>query len=525
MKKLYVTLLLCGASLMASAQGTFDVLKMSETQLNGTSRYMSMAGAFGALGGDVSAISQNPGGIGVYRKSDISVTMNLNFLSSKTPGGDKLTDTKFWFNNVGYVGSMKIDSDFFKHFNWGFSFNRINSFKRRYQGGYNVNNSLTNKIAQNLTNGNWTEEDLSVDNYSGNIYYDSNAPWLGILAYQSYLLNPNSDGSLQGLATNGTTGSANYYVDEKGHTDEYNITLGGNFKNTVYWGINFGITDLDFDSYQYYGEDLDNAMIYDYRFNDGSTTLGYAGYDFQSYQETRGTGYNFKMGVIVRPINQLRIGAAFHTPTYYDMKDLYKVQSGFDLQVNGDDNLFQGNTETGEEGYYDEYRYTIKTPWRFIGSLAVVPSSKGMISMDYEYVGANTMRCGDEGGCNYADTEQKIKDQLQASHILRVGAEYRATQNLSLRAGYSYQTSPVKDAVKGVSNNNVDVVSSNYMYQYDKSNQYITCGLGYRYKSFYADAAYVHQTRTSQYHAYPGEQGEEVKDNKNKIALTIGFRF
>lgn len=525
MKKLYITLLLCGASLMASAQGTFDVLKMSETQLNGTSRYMSMAGAFGALGGDVSAISQNPGGIGVYRKSDISVTMNLNFLSSKTPGGDKLTNTKFWFNNVGYVGSMKIDSDFFKHFNWGFSFNRINSFQRRYQGGYNVNNSLTNKIAQNLTNGNWTEEDLSVDNYSGNIYYDSNAPWLGILAYQSYLLNPNSDGSLQGLATNGTTGSANYYVDEKGHTDEYNITLGGNFKNTVYWGINFGITDLDFDSYQYYGEDLDNAMIYDYRFNDGSTTLGYAGYDFQSYQETRGTGYNFKMGVIVKPINQLRIGAAFHTPTYYDMKDLYKVQSGFDLQVNGDDNLFQGNTETGEEGYYDEYRYTIKTPWRFIGSLAVVPSSKGMISMDYEYVGANTMRCGDEGGYNYADTEQKIKDQLQASHILRVGAEYRATQNLSLRAGYSYQTSPVKDAVKGVSNNNVDVVSSNYMYQYDKSNQYITCGLGYRYKSFYADAAYVHQTRTSQYHAYPGEQGEEVKDNKNKIALTIGFRF
>ncbi len=525
MKKLYITLLLCGASLMASAQGTFDVLKMSETQLNGTSRYMSMAGAFGALGGDVSAISQNPGGIGVYRKSDISVTMNLNFLSSKTPGGDKLTNTKFWFNNVGYVGSMKIDSDFFKYFNWGFSFNRINSFQRRYQGGYNVNNSLTNKIAQNLTDGNWTEEDLSVDNYSGNIYYDSNAPWLGILAYQSYLLNPNSDGSLQGLATNGTTGSANYYVDEKGHTDEYNITLGGNFKNTVYWGINFGITDLDFDSYQYYGEDLDNAMIYDYRFNDGSTTLGYAGYDFQSYQETRGTGYNFKMGVIVKPINQLRIGAAFHTPTYYDMKDLYKVQSGFDLQVNGDDNLFQGNTETGEEGYYDEYRYTIKTPWRFIGSLAVVPSSKGMISMDYEYVGANTMRCGDEGGCNYADTEQKIKDQLQASHILRVGAEYRATQNLSLRAGYSYQTSPVKDAVKGVSNNNVDVVSSNYMYQYDKSNQYITCGLGYRYKSFYADAAYVHQTRTSQYHAYPGEQGEEVKDNKNKIALTIGFRF
>jgi long-subunit fatty acid transport protein len=218
----------------------------------------------------------------------------------------------------------------------------------------------------------------------------------------------------------------------------------------VFWGLNFGITDLRFDSYQYYGEDLDNAEIYDYRYDDGRTTKGYAGFDFQSFQETRGTGYNFKMGVIVKPINQLRLGAAFHTPTYYDMKDLYKVQSGFDLQADLDPEKCSGHYETGVEGYYDEYRYTIRTPWKFLGSLAVIPNNKGMISMDYEYVGTTTMRCGDEGGYYYGDTEYKIKDQLQATHTLRVGAEYRVTPNFSLRAGYSYQTSPVKDEVKGV---------------------------------------------------------------------------
>ena len=63
---------MCGISLMASAQATFDVLKMSETELSGSSRYMSMAGAFGALGGDASAVTINPGGIGVFRSSDIS---------------------------------------------------------------------------------------------------------------------------------------------------------------------------------------------------------------------------------------------------------------------------------------------------------------------------------------------------------------------------------------------------------------------------------------------------------------------
>ena len=86
---------------------------------------------------------------------------------------------------------MRIDSDFFKYFNWGFSFNRINSFNRRYQGGYDTRQSITNHIADNLNDGNWIDQDLSVDNYDGNIYYDCSAPWLGILAYQSYLVNGN----------------------------------------------------------------------------------------------------------------------------------------------------------------------------------------------------------------------------------------------------------------------------------------------------------------------------------------------
>ncbi len=537
MKKLYISLLLSCAVLMVSAQRTFDVLKMSETELSGTSRYMSMGGAFGALGGDASAININPGGIGVYRSSDISATMNLNFLSTKSGDFQNLTDTKFYFNNVSYVGSMKINSDFFKYFNWGFSFNRIKSFNRRYQGGYNVANSLTNIIADNLTRGGWIENDLRSNSWDDNVYYrkDETAPWIGILAYQSYLLNPDSDGYLHGLFKEGTTGNAKFCVDEKGHTDEYNITLGGNFKNVLYWGVNFGITDLRYNIDQYYDEDLYNAEITDYYVDEegnyiatGNTTQGYGGFGLESYQETRGTGYNFKMGVILKPINQLRIGAAFHTPTYYDMKDLYKVYSEVNLLPDGlpENQMFYDYHETGDEGYdYDEYRYTIKTPWRFIGSLAVVPSNMGLISFDYEYVGANTMRCGDEDGYNYFDTEYKIKEQLQPSHIFRIGGELRATPNFSLRAGYSYQTSPVKDVVKEAINDDVDVENAYYAYQYDKSNQYITAGLGYKYRNFYLDAAYVHQTRTSQYHAYPGEQGEEVKDNNNKVALTVGFRF
>ena len=48
----------------------------------GTARFMSMGGAFTALGGDISTLSQNPAGIGVFRASEMSVTPQLNYINS-----------------------------------------------------------------------------------------------------------------------------------------------------------------------------------------------------------------------------------------------------------------------------------------------------------------------------------------------------------------------------------------------------------------------------------------------------------
>ena len=59
----------------------------------------------------------------------------------------------------------------------------------------------------------------------------------------------------------GTSGSANFDIREKGHVDEYNITFGGNIYNTLYWGIGFGITDVDYTQWSYYGERLSNAYL------------------------------------------------------------------------------------------------------------------------------------------------------------------------------------------------------------------------------------------------------------------------
>ena len=81
---------------------------------------------------------------------------------------------------------------------------------------------------------------------------------------------------------------------------------------------------------------------------------------------------------------------------------------------------------------------------------------------------------------------------------------------------------------------NISTVGTNPTYQYDNNVHNITCGVGYRYKSFYTDLAYVHKIRESVYNAFSiinDEYGYEpnvsadVTDHNNRVSLTLGMRF
>ena len=111
MKKLYALAVAGVLPAMAMAQAAVDAYQLSHSDLRGTARFMSMGGAFTALGGDMSTLNQNPAGIGIYRSSEIGLTLNLNFQSATTEAqGVKMTDdhTKFTFNNFGYIGTTHI---------------------------------------------------------------------------------------------------------------------------------------------------------------------------------------------------------------------------------------------------------------------------------------------------------------------------------------------------------------------------------------------------------------------------------
>lgn len=106
-------------------QSAVDGLQMNRNDLRGTARFMSMGGAFTALGGDLSTLTQNPGGIGIYRSNEIGVTMDIDIMSSKseTQGHTMTTDmTKVYCPNFGYIGTWRTGNEIMPFFNWGVSY-------------------------------------------------------------------------------------------------------------------------------------------------------------------------------------------------------------------------------------------------------------------------------------------------------------------------------------------------------------------------------------------------------------------
>ena len=296
---------------------------------------MGMAGAFGALGGDITTLSQNPAGIGVYRNSDIAATIDLsNQVSSVNTAGVKSTDNKFNFscNNFGFVWTVRFNQEALKNLNFGFAYNKQKSFDRTYKTSYSGitgASSLSGYIAK-LSEG-YTADNLGYSDNSSYDPYDQN-PWLNVLGYQSYLINPKSTASNTwgSIVGNGSTATGDLYVREKGSIDEYNFNIGGNIYNVFYWGIGLTVTDFSYDVQSGYGENFTNGYLPDANGVMGSPNAN-GWYLMQNMLHTNGSGFKANLGVIFRATNNFRLGFAFHTPNYYKMTDTYSASVKYDF--------------------------------------------------------------------------------------------------------------------------------------------------------------------------------------------------
>src|SRR4051812_17696739 len=82
-----------------SAQTDQDAFRYSGSLITGTARFTSMSGAFTALGGDFTTIGYNPGGLGVYRSSEIIASPSVFFGgTTSTFQGNQTDDSRGNFN-------------------------------------------------------------------------------------------------------------------------------------------------------------------------------------------------------------------------------------------------------------------------------------------------------------------------------------------------------------------------------------------------------------------------------------------
>lgn len=545
--------LLSLGALAASAQSAVDAFSLSQGDFKGTARFMSMGGAFGALGGDLSVLNQNPGGIGIYRSNDVGITLDLDLQHSSTnTNGLKITDnqTKFHVNNFGYIGAINTGSDVIPFLNFGASYSRAASFDRRFRAANNnIRDSYSNYIA-GVTSGNgsyegWGQADLTQLDEGYNPYTDSWAPWMSILAYNAYLINPvpgtaESANQYQGLWNNSTSGNSQMYYETKGYVDEYNISFGGNVMNTVYWGLGFGITDINYTANAFYDEELTNAAIPNPAADGVENGNAYWGLD--SWKQVTGTGFNFKLGLIVKPINELRFGLAVHTPTYYNLTQQSWARIGFNYAPSSTGQSTYDESVETNDGVNYIIDWKLRTPWRLIASVAGVIGGQGIISLDYEYRPYQNMAIRNADGNPFTisgDNSDYLKGDIQSyyqsSNIVRVGAEYRLTPAWSLRCGVNYESSPstsyARSADADVYTEGPQDCGTMPAYTMDKATTYVTGGIGYRYQAFYIDAAYVYKNQKSEYRPYTPNNftavpaATEITQSNSQIVLSMGFRF
>ncbi len=522
MKKIILTgisLLLAAGSLQA--QSEIDAYKYSKTDLNGTARFMGMGGAFGALGGDISTLANNPAGIAIYRTSEFATTLNLSNVSTKTEWNGTGVSNNKWklaFNNATYVGTFKAKAEGFVNFNFGIGFNRLKEYSRNYTAGNkSMNLSLTDYIASktnNYNSGNGISESSLL---SSNAYSSVNS-WISILGYDAALIDLQSGTNNYYNPMNlNTHPSADMKISERGYLDEYNISFGGNVYDVFYFGASVGITDLNYKLSAVYKESFGGSM---------------GGFTLNNLLETRGSGVNLKAGVILKPTDFFRFGLAVHTPTFTKMTDY------FDANIHNTYSDGTANHPTGSNAqvYVPENafaEYMMQSPFKMQASAAFILGKKGILSMEYEFVDYSNMKMKDIDGYEL-DANNCIQEDFKAGHNLRFGGEFRVTPQISLRAGYATQPSPIK---AHIINQDVEVEmygSTLPHYTLDRGTTYYTAGLGYRFGSIYTDFALVSKRMKEDLYAFsPIRNGSAwdvptkatLKTNTIQALFTFGVKF
>lgn len=517
-KRYYIAACAGCLALAVQAQTSYNAGTVMENQLNGTARFVGMGGAMSALGADISTMSTNPAGIGLYRSSDIAMTLGWYNPSSKSTFNNETHKdkvSKFSFDQLGSVYSSKLGNrTTLRYVNFGFSYRKANNFYDNFTMEGPVNgNSYSQNMAASLWASGVTADDFNNMLQEKNPYKNVNFGWLNVMGGLTGLLTGEGENDFYGWNSDRT-----YFRGEnKGGIYAYDFNLSCNLNDRVYLGLTIGAYDVDFSRYSSFGENL-------YAEDDQGQYA--ASMLLENWYRTDGSGIDAKFGVIFRPFeySPLRIGLAIHTPTWYNLRDVFSARMTM-LGTEGQ----RITADTRNSGYDESYEYNLRTPWKFNISAGYTIGQSVALDAEYEYADYSSAKFSDPANYDMSANNQTIKEDLKGVSSFRMGVEAKLFEDISLRAGYNYIGALYdKNAYKF--NDPIGTRTDiDFMNNYAAHN--ITLGLGLRFGSFYTDLAYVYTNQKADFHPYSNLIFDEpdpvakVTRNNHRALLTLGYRF
>lgn len=494
MKKIYFTVIALVVMTFSQAQDITDAVRYSSDQLTGTARFRAMSGAFGALGGDLSAISINPAGSAIFLSSAATVTLSYNRRNNNTQYFNGVTsnrDSDVYFDQAGAVlvfNGINENSPW-KKFTLGVNYSQNSSYDDSFLADGNSTNSIDSYFLD-FANGIPLKflEDEDYIFLGENLGFGAQQAFLG---FQGFIIDPVSTDLSN---TNYTSSVAQGNFDQRytykstGLNGKFAFNFATKYQDFLHLGINLNAHFLNYDR---------ATRLVELNSNSGSETNEIL---FTNNLSTTGNGFSLQLGTIANVSDNIRLGITYDTPTWY----LIEEQTTQYLETYS--NEFQETVVVNPNvvNVYPDYR--LKTPGKLTGSLAVLFGDTGLLSFDYSYKDFSNTELRPSNDPDFEFQNNLISNNLKAVSTYKIGGEYRI-EKWSLRGGYRFEESP---------------------YENEKTlgdlNGY-SAGIGYNFGSIRADISYDHSSRTDNPQLYQVGliNTANIERDFSNIVLSLSF--
>jgi len=487
----------------------FDALRYTNTQFGGSARFLGVGGATTALGGDPSCAFTNPAGLAFMRKSEVIVSMGVNLTNASSKFIDNSTPASklnLNINQLGVVWATDRGSDAdIRGTTLALTYTRNNDLNRNWgYAGVNSKNSIVSSFLAN-SGGRYTWDEFNEYAATGDIVD------VREMAYATRLILPD---------LNDPTGKQDQYVSfipirateqreeitESGAQNQWNLSYAVNYKDKLYIGGGIGVPLIRFQRTKEYTETPQvNSPLNTLRLRDRFSQSG--------------IGINASVGFIFRPIDAIRIGGSIISPTVYSTNDTYDADLAVRynnytiIEIVGGQERPLTLTNQSARTKLLQTQYTMRTPMRINGGVAIFVGKAGFLSGDIELIDYSSAKFSNPNAAdvNFDSDNAAIKLYYRNTMNLRFGSEWRLGE-WRVRGGYAMYGSALKEDVP---------VAEGKM-------TFITGGIGKRTNKYYVDIVGMFRTSQSSYRPYVlrGLEPLAITDNTRiTVSASVGFFF